>query len=51
MSSPAGFGQWQSHEVHAPPPASGDGDNEEGISVRPMRRMYYEISSGFAAVY
>ncbi len=42
MSTPTGtppsFSPWQTTQVQSPPMASHGGDNEDGVSIRPMRR-------------
>jgi hypothetical protein len=47
MSSPAemppGFTPWQNTQPQPPPMAPNNGGNEDGVSVRPMRRMFYRL--------
>jgi hypothetical protein len=44
MSSPGGMsqgdGQWPAQQQQGPPIPSNNGGNEDGVSVRPMRRMF-----------
>lgn len=35
---PPGFNPWQAPQDQTPPMAPNNGENEDGVSVRPMRR-------------
>jgi hypothetical protein len=47
MSSQAGMAsnssQWLGSQPQGPPTTANNGDNDEGVSIRPMRRMYHEL--------